>query len=145
MVINNNYDKLINCNNACEVEDYLIDHKIRLYFLFDHKPTLCITYISQYNNSNNNTVKNNYNKEIMIVLKYLKGDMYWINNDIIYNDIVDDMNVLFYFVVNTRQHESNAAYYGLFKFLYIIYGSRQQLLDIFKKRLIKKIIEMMNT
>jgi hypothetical protein len=88
-------------------------------------------------------VDNKYNTKTMIILDYLKKDSYWINNDMIYNDIIYDMNTLFHFAVHEAVLINN--FLGLIRFLYYIYSDPDIELNTFKDLLIEKIIETVNT
>jgi hypothetical protein len=63
----------------------------------------------------------------------------------IYNDIVDDMSALFYFIVHEAGLELTHNFLDLIRFLYNIYGDPGMKLYLFGDLLIEKIIEIVNT
>jgi hypothetical protein len=92
MIINKHHDRLIKCKSKTNISDYLEKNDFEIYRRLSifGAPIEKYTHIPQYEKSNGV-----HNIKVKKLLEYLKGDKEWINNDIIYNDIVDDMNAVF--------------------------------------------------
>jgi hypothetical protein len=86
----------------------------------------------------------------MELLFYLKGDKYYINNDIFYNDFAHDLDNLITFI-NYNGHEFPLIYMSdsnrlrlISVCLFQIYSDATESMRIFRNKLINKIIEMLN-
>jgi hypothetical protein len=134
-IINNYYNDLTKCKNINDMTNYFTNIKHNLRFVVNDHGFKEITHCE-----NDHVI---HGAKIVKLLNYLKGDKYWINNDIFYNDFAYDLDNLIT-LINRGEHEltpdTKNEILELYMCLFQIYSEVDETLRIFKNKLINKII-----